>query len=492
MIRKEKNGIPKSDSCRQMKEIETEVVVVGAGAAGLSAALSAVQNGAQVIVLEKMPFLGGYSLFAEGMFAVESKIQNRDYIGITKEEAFKAHMQNSHWSANGRLVKNVIDKSASTIDWLVNLGLNFSKACALWPNGPRTWHIIDGGGKALIQVLSERLIEKGVKILTETSAQKLIFNKGKQISGIIAMTKDNQEIVINAKVIIIAGGSYANNNKFVHIKNSFNFSVPAIIEMQQTGDHLTMAWEGGAANDGMGVFLPIPAVHGEPPNSQLWAAAFQPFLWVNQQGERFCDESISFYFPIAANALAEQKDGVMYTIFDETSKAKLIHEGIEVSLGVYVPVSTKLEKLDEDIERGTREGKCFVADSLDELAKKIGADPGIIKNTVNEYNHFFEDHQDKYFAKDIKYINPIKTEKLYAIKSSYHIFATFGGIKINHRTETLDDNMNKIPGLYAIGNCAGGMYVWNYDIFNPGSALGFAVNSGRIAAENSLQYIGKR
>lgn len=474
-----------------MKDLKADIVVVGAGSAGLSAAVTAALGGAKVIVLEKLPNPGGYSLFAEGMFGAESKIQQRDYIGITREEAFRNHMESTHWSANGRLVRAFIDKSPDTIDWFMEMGIEYPRAITLWPGGPRTWHMMNGGGKKLIETLVKKAMESGVQLLTETPVLKLIMDDNNCVAGVVAMDKDGGELRIDSKTVIISAGGYANNPDMVKKYKDLPFEPTSIVPMGQTGEHIEMAWEAGAATDGMGVFMAIPAVPGERPNSHLWASAIQPLLWVNQCGERFCDESLGFYFPIAANALSKQKDGVMYTVFDESTKKRMIEEGIDSSLGIYVPVTTKLEQLDEQLEKGINEGKAFAANSLKDLAKQMGTDPAALKTTVDEINRFYEERRDGVYAKDNRYLCPVKKGKFYAVKSTYHIFTTLGGIKINHEMEVLNENLETIPGLYATGNCAGGMYGWDYDIHTTGGALGFAVNSGRIAAENGLKHIGK-
>ncbi|HLP46004.1 MAG TPA: FAD-binding protein, partial [Candidatus Kapabacteria bacterium] len=131
------------------------------------------------------------------------------------------------------------------------------------------------------------------------------------------------------------------------------------------------------------------------------------------------------------------------------------------------------------------------ADSLEDLSKKIGVDQDKLKAAVAEINQASEQNQDNVFGKDSRYLLPIKKGKFYAVKSTYQAFTTLGGVKINHKTEVLNEILNVIPGLYAIGNCAGGMYAWEYEVFTTGGALGFAVNSGRIAGENCLEYLGK-
>jgi fumarate reductase flavoprotein subunit len=125
------------------------------------------------------------------------------------------------------------------------------------------------------------------------------------------------------------------------------------------------------------------------------------------------------------------------------------------------------------------------------LAGKLGVDREGFKRTVVEYNKFCDKNHDDLFAKDPKYLRPLKTLKFYGFKCYLTFLGTLGGIKINHRTEVLDKEDQVIPGLYAVGFDAGGMYGDSYDLMATGSTFGFAVNSGRIAGENVLKYLGK-
>jgi fumarate reductase flavoprotein subunit len=132
-----------------------------------------------------------------------------------------------------------------------------------------------------------------------------------------------------------------------------------------------------------------------------------------------------------------------------------------------------------------------VAHSLEELAGKMGLNPGVLKSTVDEYNKLCEKKHDDLYAKDLKFLQPVKTAKFYAFRCYPSFLGTLGGIKINHQTEVLNREDEVIPGLYAVGLDAAGMYGDSYDLIVPGSTLGFAVNSGRIAGENALRYMGK-
>jgi fumarate reductase flavoprotein subunit len=216
----------------------------------------------------------------------------------------------------------------------------------------------------------------------------------------------------------------------------------------------------------------------------------QPTLWVNQYGVRYCDESIVENIAYTGNAMAKQKGGYDFRIFDEETKIQLAENG-GLGVGMYLPPRTPLTNLDAKIKAAVeKKNPCiFVADTIDELADKMGIDRPVFKKTVEEYNRFCEKGHDDQFAKDPEYLRPVKTPRFYAFKCYTNFLGTLGGIKINEKTEVLDRNEKVIPGLYAVGNDAGGLYGDSYDVIASGASSGFALNSGRISGENALKYI---
>ncbi len=474
-----------------IKELETDVVIVGAGSSGLAAAMTASAGGASVVVLEKLPVPGGTSLFAEGMFAVESALQTRENVTLTRDEAFKSHMMGTHWRANAALVRAFIDMSADTVEWLQGLGVEFANVISLWPGGPRTWHMVKGGGKSLIDVLGENVQQSGVQIYLGTPFVEFVMDERDQIAGVVAQDKDGNTIQIKAQAVILSAGGFTSNADMLAEHTGAVPGARPVLDLQQMGEPIQAAWEIGAAPSGESVLLSIPCVVGENPHSHLWAAGIQPHLWVNQLGQRFCDESIYFQFPYSANALANQIDGVMYCIFDEQSKKAMVEQGIPIGLGVFVPPGAKLDRLDEALERGIEGGNAFVADSLEELAEKLNVDSERLQAAVAAYNANCDAQHDGLFAKAPSFLHPVQSARFYAVKSSYHIFTTLGGIKINHETAALNEKQEVIPGLYATGNCASGMYGEDYEVFSSGGALSFAIGSGRIAGESVLKYLAK-
>ena len=472
------------------EEITTDVVIIGAGASGMTASVAAAEGGAKVVLLEKMGVVGGTGNFGEGIFAAESHIQRAKNINYTRDEVFKFLMEYTHWRANARLVRAIIDKSPDTIAWMEKQGVEFTEPAANYPGGLMTWHLMKGRGKGAIQALYAKAQQLGVKVMLKTPATDLIVKDG-AVKGVIAKHADGEAIQIHAKTVIIASGGFINNKEMLAKYTDFGPDIVPVGSINKTGDGIKMAWAAGADSFGTGVLqLYRPGIPGEGPESQLNAPARQPYLWVNQLGERFCDETVIFSWPYAGNALANQPGRVMYVIIDENTKNYMIEKGIDVGVGVMVPVATKLTRLNEELKRGVEKGKVFVGDSIEELARKISVPPTALKATIDEYNKMSEQRQDTLFVKSNKYLQPVRKGPFYAFRAVPFALGTLGGIKINHKTEVIDTKQQPIPGLYAIGNDAGGMYGDSYDVVLAGGTWGFAANSGRIAAENSLKLIG--
>jgi fumarate reductase flavoprotein subunit len=477
---------------------KTDVVVIGSGVSGLAAAVTAAEGGAKVILFEKQRSLGGTSNFFDGIFAVESDLQRQRYIDYSRDEAFKNIMEYSHWRANARLVRAFVNESGETIAWLQKQGVEFIDVGINMPHAPRTYHPVKGTGEAVVKALVTSAKEKGVDIRPATPVKK-ILREGNRITGVVAETEDGKDIQVATKAVVVASGGYANNKEWIKKYTGFDLGINVIPvgNVDKMGDGIRMAWEVGADEEGMGVLELLragPAGPGFELKNSIEMAAVQPILWVNRQGERFCDEGIAFYDTSTGNANARYKEGYTYSIFDESIKQHLLDKGIDRQVGWENPPGTppvNINKMINDaLERGTTE--VFVADSVEELAKKIGIEPAVLRATINEYNSFCEKGHDDLFAKDPKYLRPLKGPKYCAVKVRTVFLGTLGGIKINHEAEVVDKKDKVIPGLYAVGFDAGGAYGDSYSIKDSsGMSAGFATNSGRIAGKNVLKYLGK-
>jgi fumarate reductase flavoprotein subunit len=479
--------------------IETDVVVIGSGVSGLSAAVTAAEGGARVIVFEKQRSLGGTSNFFDGIFAVESEMQRQRFIDYSCDEAFKNIMEYSHWRANARLVRAFVNESGETVAWLQKQGVEFIHAGINIPHAPQTYHVVKGTGEAVVKALATSAKEKGVDVRPATPVKK-ILREGDRITGVVAEAENGEEIKVTAKAVMVASGGYANNKEWIKKYGGFDLDVNVfpVGNVDKMGDGIRMAWEVGAAEEGMGVLEMLrigPTGPGFEIKNPVEKVVVQPILWVNRRGERFCDEGIAFYDTSTGNANARYKeDGYTFSIFDDSIKQRLLEKGIDRYVGWDNLPGTKPVGIDDMIGDALGKGttEIFVAGSVEELAVKIEVDPAVLKATIDEYNGFCAKGHDDLFAKDPKYLWPLKGPKYYAVKTRTVFLGTMGGIKINHRAEVVDKKDKVIPGLYAGGFDAGGAYGDSYSIKDSsGMSAGFAINSGRIAGKNILKYIGK-
>ncbi len=478
--------------------VETDIIVIGSGVSGLAAALTAAEHGARVIVFEKHRSIGGTSNFFQGLFAVESELQRKRYITYSRDQAFKNIMEYSHWRANPRLVRAIVDASAGTIAWLEKQGVEFMDVSINMPDAPRTYHVVSGNGEAVVKNLATNAKEKGVELRLESPVIRII-RQGEQIGGVIVESQGD-EIHVESRAVIIASGGYANNREWIRKYSGLELGINIIPvgNIDKMGDGIRMAWELGAAEEGLGIlelFRVGPVGPDFPMRGQIELVASQPDLWIDQKGQRFCDEGISFNDTSVGNANARYREGYTYSIFNDSIIQQLQDKGIDRNVAwEFLPGSRPTDvhrEIQTAIERGTQE--VFAADSIEDLAERININASVLKATVNEYNGFCQKGHDDLFAKDRKYLRALEGPRFYAVKARTIFLGTLGGIKINHRTEVVNKKETVIPGLYAAGYDAGGMYGDSYCIRDSsGASAGFAVNSGRIAGENAAKYVARK
>ena len=475
------------------ERIEVDLVVVGSGVAGLAAAVAAAENGATVLVCEKQRALGGTSNFFQGTFAVESELQRARFITYTRDEAFKAIMEYSHWRADPRLVRVIVDQSAATIDWLQELGVEFVDVMNNVFDAPRTYHVPKGGGEAIVKCLATRAKALGVTIKPSTRGTGLLKN-GQEIAGAV-LEEEGEETEVFAPAVVVASGGYANNKEWVKKYGGLDLGVNVLAmgNVGKMGEGIGMAWQAGAASQGVDVlelFRVGPVGPGHEPKSALEYAAVQPDLWVDRDGKRFCDETVTFYETSVGNASARGRQPYNFSVFSTAVVERLKRYGIDKSHGTGLAPGGRLTELERELEAALQAGdpEAFEAGSVRDLAAKMGVPPDALEQTVDEYNRFCEQRHDDLFAKDPRYLRALEGPRFYAIKAYTICLGTLGGIRINERCEALDAKSRVVPGLYAAGYDAGGMYGDSYPI-RPSSGLSsaFAINSGRIAGGNAAR-----
>jgi len=475
--------------------MQADVVVVGSGVSGLAAALEAARGGARVAVFEKQPSIGGTSNFFEGIFAVGSAMQKEKYIAYSPDQAFKNFMEYNHWRVDARLVRSLINRSADTINWLITRGVEFLEVTINMPDAPRTYHVVKGRGEAVVKALALSAKEEGVAIRVASSVKQIL--KGERGPSAVLVESDGKDMEVACKAVVIASGGYANNAEWIkkYAGLELGRSLFPMGNLGKMGDGIRMAWEMGAAAEGMGVLHLIRVAPFSPEfpfMNTVEGAAIQPVLWVDPKGERFCDEGIAYYDTSLGNVNSRYPQGYTFCLFDDTIKQHFIEKGVFRGMGTVVPPGCKLHDLNEQLEHllALNSKEFFGANSIEELAVKMEVDPQVLKTTVDQYNTFCAHRYDAEFAKDPEYLLPLHGARFYAAKARTCFLGTMGGVKINHRTEAVDQCGFPIPGLYAVGLDAGGLHAESYSMRDTsGIASAFAIISGRVAGDNAAKYV---
>ena len=496
-----------------MPELETDIAIVGAGAAGLAAAIAAAEKGARVAVFEKGATTGGAANMGMGPFAVESKLQRMRNIGMTREQAFKIFMDYTHWRVDAHLVSNFINKSADTIDWLEEMGVVWGAVESYVRGSYPTHHQVTPpngrpgtpmAASAMVKCMTDRAKQLGVKFYFRKPAKQLLKERG-AITGLL-VEGETDEIEVEAKAVIIATGGFGANPEMIkkhtpyeYGKDLFSMRVPGMV-----GDGIRMAWEAGAGSEGTNMELASVAgadsramIGDVSDSAKMNATAFcpatptfqQPNLMVNLLGERFMDEEEMGNGTFLANAVARQRARVGFVIYDAATARLYENEGLDWPMAI--SQTTKVPNIDAEIRKAVADGNhdLFVADSLDDLAAQTGIEAAALKATVEEYNTACDTGRDDVFHKRTAYLRSLREPPFYAGTVRPGGYGSLGGIKINHRTEVVTKDQDVIPGLYAAGTDACAIYADSYVFVLPGNTMGFALNSGRMAGENASDYV---
>lgn len=479
-----------------MKKMETQIVVIAAGCSGLAAAVQSAENGADVIVLEKSATVGGAANMGMGPLGIGTKYQKRQMIDITVEKAFNMFMEYTHYNVDARLVKRYFEQSAETIEWLESMGVEFEGAFRYFPKSEATWHIVktDQGigpraASFLNKALYNRACEMGVKFLLETPAKKILMKDGK-VTGVLATDKNGEEIEITCKAAIICTGGAGSNKELIkeetgydHGKDLFSFAIPGL-----TGDGLRMAWEAGAAKTPVRIEM-AATIEGMDNMPQSIPNVFmQPNLLVNKLGKRVMNEEQMQNATYLSNVVAHQKDRVCFSIVDTSIVKYYIRNGIDnVSLVRSNPDVSDFYEGVKIAEQNPYSG-LISANTIEELAMKAGIDADTLVETVENYNDYC-DSIDEEFFKDRRFLRPIRKAPFYCAKIRVGGYGTVGGIKINENCEVINNNFEPIAGLYAAGADSCNIYDDSYMFLLPGNSMGYAINTGRIAAMSAVDYV---
>lgn len=471
-----------------------DVIVIGGGGAGLTAALTAAQGGKRVLLAEKRKVMGGNSNFPRGGgFAVGSKYHREKGLNFTTDDVFESIMTYTHWRGNAPLVRAFLEKSAETLEWLEAQGVAFAPIPDAYVRMAQyaTGVPLRGTGRDVVEALTRRCHEEGVEILTDTPALSLLCEDGAVTGARLRIRGEAADI--RASAVILATGGFGNNANMVreHLGFELGKNIFTLYQSDVVGEGIQMAWDVGADSDGMGaqiIFgIPDPGKH----MFQLPSLQAEPHLIVNQMGKRFVNEMMG-NATFKGNAIARQRGGCGYLIFDGSIRRRMETTGFFVP-NPFFP-SDKLENFESTVEKLHTMGNhhVFAADTLEELAAQTGIDKNNLSNTVAEYNQMCADHKDPQFGKPPFALLPLTEPRWYALRLYPHMYGTMGGIRVDEHLRALNREHTPIRGLYAAGYDANGLLgnpISDYTMLTPGLTFGFALNSGRMAAEHIISHL---
>jgi fumarate reductase flavoprotein subunit len=461
------------------EHIDTDVVVIGAGIAGLSAALAAAEAGAGTILMEKMSTVQarGY----DNAF-IGSRLQKKLGIEINRDEVILNLMKYGGNKPDQRLIRIWAEESGKTADWLMDktdaAGLRviipqyppppaFNNATEYYPQYPTTHQYQDE--RLVAKCLLANALKQGVVVYFKTRARQLI-RKGKgrstgRVTGVIAQNAAGDYIQFNAKkAVILCTGDYGNNAEMM-AKYCPQSAYIASMTPTSTGDGHQMAMWVGAV---MEPAPHAPMIHG--PAGPLINSAF---LQVNLLGERFQNEDV----PVQSNnnAVQRQPGRTAWQVFDSKYPEEIPYHGI--GLGKILVVTEKIRQETDRIS--------IMANTIEELAEKMQVPAEVFKATVLRYNELARLGKDLDFGKRPDRLSPVEKPPFYAGKGGYILLTILGGLNVNPRLQPLDRDWKVIPGLYLAGNTVGNRFASDYSTMCPGISHGMAIHYGRLAGTNA-------
>lgn len=420
-----------------------DVVIAGAGGAGLAAAVMAGSISKDVVVLEKTQDVGGNTRLADAFNAVDPAVQKPLGIEDSPELHARQMLETGRWCADPKLVETVATGAPRALAWLKELGVRFEPGVyqvygSLWP---RTHSPSEPEGSGYIRPLLFKCRELGVSIRTGTKVLRVIRNglEG-PVLGVEAERMNGRRLFIRARRgVVVATGGFGANAELV------GRFAPRLGHLRSTN---------------------LPGTTGDliAPLEDIGAAAVERMIFVNRAGERFIAED-SPSSKLSAAVLA-QPGGIAFPILDANG---------------YSAMRTLSRAM---FDRALMRGDAFEANSIPELASLLQIPAAALVATVEAYNEAVETGHDPVGRRAVVLMHRIARRPFYGAKVTMCVNCTLGGIAITPRAEVLDRHGRVIPRLYAAGEVTGGVHGANY---MGGNALSDVFTFGRIAGENAVQ-----
>lgn len=422
-----------------------DVVVIGSGGAGFTAAVAAAEAGAKVCIVEKNPFVGGNTIVSGGAYnAVVPEDFKKAGIEDSEELFYQNTMQAGGYRGNQELVKILTQNADEALAWLKQHGVEFVDYIYQVYGGlhPRTRNPKLQGGQSYIKALSAYVEKLGITVLTSTTVENIVREQPLEgrVLGVEVQGKENKEFIRATKAVIAATGGFAANSKMCGLHDPRLEHLGTSNLPSATGEVLKYMVNIGAETVGMDY---IQCVINRPKDMTKYypmSIFVENFIFVNWDGKRFIAEDSPR--DVLCNAFLAQPKEQAFSIMD--AKGYDIH--------------CRIGRQTDLLRSGVDAGEIVKADSIEELAQKMKVPVVELQKSVKEYNEAVATKEDPVGREKSMLVQKIETVPFYATRFAMARHHTMGGVLINTKAQVVDRDGVVIDGLYAAGEVTGGIH----------------------------------
>lgn len=479
-------AVVKKKAAKKLVKEKADIVVVGAGGSGISAAVKAETLGANVILIEKMPVIGGATALNAGtLIATGSKYQ-REVMKETKDSpelAYKDIFTVGKNRNDPTLVKMVTERVGGVVDWLIyDMKIPYGPAATQYPDHSANRQLgVTGRSVNYLNLMREKFLGMGGKLMLQTRAQELIRDDAGKVVGVRATDKDGNTVELTSKAVILASGGYGAVKSMLP-KEMSNYVFYGLDS--ETGDGYKMATAIGAGTINLDLVKMYPQGVETVPGHGLAATASSTdtmkksgAIYVNKLGQRYVDENAAL--GVLTDKTVAQPDHIAYIVMDAKAWKEYVRKSLEDKL---VPNEETLMTWTKIVNNGRP--VMAVSDNLAEAAKTMGVDAEGLAKTVARWNDMVKAGEDKDFHRKIT--GGLGEGPYYIVEQKVRYQTTLGGLKADADLRILDKAGKPIPGLYGAGCVVGGA--------NGADSLtammnSWAIVSGVVSAESAVKSI---
>ena len=479
-------AVVKKKAAKKLVKENADIVVVGAGGSGISAAVKAETLGANVILIEKMPVIGGATALNAGtLIATGSKYQ-REVMKETKDSpelAYKDIFTVGKNRNDPTLVKMVTERVGGVVDWLIyDMKIPYGPAATQYPDHSANRQLgVTGRSVNYLNLMREKFLGMGGKLMLQTRAQELIRDDAGKVVGVRATDKDGNTVELTSKAVILASGGYGAVKSMLP-KEMSNYVFYGLDS--ETGDGYKMATAIGAGTINLDLVKMYPQGVETVPGHGLAATASSTdtmkksgAIYVNKLGQRYVDENAAL--GVLTDKTVAQPDHIAYIVMDAKAWKEYVRKSLEDKL---VPNEETLMTWTKIVNNGRP--VMAVSDNLADAAKTMGVDPEGLAKTVAHWNDMVKAGKDTDFNRKIT--GGLGEGPYYIVEQKVRYQTTLGGLKADADLRILDKAGKPIPGLYGAGCVVGGA--------NGADSLtammnSWAIVSGVVSAESAVKSI---